>query len=183
MRDRSDEELMQAYAKGEMKAFDDLYGRHRGPLYRYILRQVGDPVTANDLYQGSWEKIIKARARYRANAPFRAWLYRIAHNHVADHFRRSRPTSELHADSLATDNPGPEQALIGEQTAARLQAAVLMLPGEQREALLLRLEAGLDLDAIAEVTGVKQETAKSRLRYAVRKLKFVLGGAEVEQES
>jgi len=181
MRDRSDEELMQAYAKGEMEAFDVLYDRHRGPLYRYILRQVGDPATANDLYQGSWEKIIKARSRYRARAPFKAWMYRIAHNHVADHFRRSRPAGELHEESHATGNPGPEQALMGEQAAARLAAAVHGLPAEQREALLLRLEGGLDLDTIASVTGVNRETAKSRLRYAVGKLKGALGAAMDEE--
>jgi len=183
MPDRSDEELMQAYAKGELEAFDALYARHRGPLYRYILRQVSDPVTANDLYQGSWEKIVRARRRYRAHAPFKAWMYRIAHNHVADHFRRSRPNSELQADQFASDNPGPEQALIGEQAAAHLAAAVRSLPAEQRDTLLLRLEAGLDLDAIAAVTGVKRETAKSRLRYAIGKLKNVLGGTEMERRS
>jgi len=183
MRDRSDEELMQAYAKGEMEAFDALYARHRGPLYRYILRQVGDPVTANDLYQGSWEKIIKARARYRPQAPFKAWMYRIAHNHVADHFRRSRPGSELDVEAQATDNPGPEQTLMGEQDASRLAAAVRGLPAEQREVLLLRLEAGLDLEAIAAITGVKRETAKSRLRYAIGKLKGVLGDTKGGQTS
>mgnify|MGYP001822134979 CR=1 FL=1 len=174
---------MQAYAKGDSEAFDALYARHRGPLYRYILRQVGDPVTANDLYQGSWEKIIKARLRYRASAPFGAWMYRIAHNHLADHFRRSRPSSELRMDHPASTSPGPEQALMGEQAAAHLAAAVRDLPAEQREVLLLRLEAGLDLDAIAAVTGVKRETAKSRLRYAVGKLKNVLAGTEVERTS
>jgi len=183
MRDRSDEELMQAYANGEMDAFDALYARHRGPLYRYVLRQVGDPVTANDLYQGSWEKIIKARARYRPKAPFKAWMYRIAHNHVADHFRRSRPGSELDVEAQATDNPGPEQALMGEQDASRLAAAVHGLPAEQREVLLLRLEAGLELEAIASITGVKRETAKSRLRYATAKLKGVLGDTEGGQTS
>jgi len=74
-----------------MEAFEVLYERHRGPLYRYILRLVGNPATANDLYQGSWEKIIKARGRYKDSAPFKAWMYRIAHNHVMDHFRREQP--------------------------------------------------------------------------------------------
>ncbi len=55
MRERSDEQLMKSYASGSMEAFDHLYERHRGPLYRYILRLAGDPATANDLYQGSWE--------------------------------------------------------------------------------------------------------------------------------
>ena len=113
MRERSDEELMNAYAKGDAAAFDALYQRHRAPLYRYILRQVRDPATANDLYQGSWEKVIRASARYRADAPFKAWLYRIAHNHLVDHFRRERPSVELVVEAHASDNPGPEQALAG----------------------------------------------------------------------
>jgi RNA polymerase sigma-70 factor (ECF subfamily) len=171
MRERSNEALMAAYADGDTNAFEELYQRHRGPLYRYIRRQVGDATTANDLYQGCWEKIIRARAGYRAAAPFQAWMYRIAHNHIVDQFRRSRPAAEVSADALQADDPGPDQVLASAQAAARLAAAVLALPAEQREAVLLRLEAGLDLRDIAEVTGVSLETAKSRLRYAVAKLK------------
>lgn len=171
MRERSDEALMQAYAGGDMAAFECLYARHRGPLYRYILRQAGDDATANDLYQGSWEKIIRARGSYTDKAPFKAWMYRIARNHVVDHFRRARPTSSLSPETIPTDDPGPVQVLIGEQAASRLAAAVSALPSEQREVLLLKLEGGFDLPTIAEITGVGQETAKSRLRYAVDKLK------------
>jgi len=68
MRERSDETLMMAYADGNMEAFELLYSRHRGPLYRYILRQVSDAATANDLFQGSWEKIIKASGSYKPSA-------------------------------------------------------------------------------------------------------------------
>ena len=95
MRDRTDEQLMAAYAGGDMQAFEQLYQRHRGPLYRYLLRLVGEAATANDLYQGSWERVIRNRRRYRPSGPFRAWMYRIAHNLVAnwhrDRSRRSRP--------------------------------------------------------------------------------------------
>jgi len=171
----SDEALMQAYARGDMAAFERLYARYRGPLYRYVLRHVGDAATANDLYQGSWEKVIRARESYRPNAPFRAWLYRIAHNHVADHFRRSHPTEALLPESRTSTNPEPDQALAEAQKAAELAAAVGLLPVEQRDALLLKMEGGLDLAAIARVTGVNEETAKSRLRYAVAKLKRSLG--------
>jgi len=183
MRERSDEALMQAYAGGDMAAFECLYARHRGPLYRYILRQTGDHATANDLYQGSWEKIIRARASYVASAPFKAWMYRIARNHVVDHFRRSHPSSGLSVETMRTDDPGPEQALIGEQAASSLATAVSALPTEQREALLLKLEAGFDLRTIAEITGVSHETAKSRLRYAVSKLKMSVGSMQDEAES
>jgi len=77
MRDMTDEQLMQRYANGEAGAFDHLYARHRGALYRYFKRQVSDAATANDLYQGTWEKIIKARLKYSPRFPFTAWMYRI----------------------------------------------------------------------------------------------------------
>lgn len=174
MRERSDEELMKAYAGGSHEAFEQLYQRHRGPLYRYILRQAGDAAAANDLYQGCWEKIIKARAGYKATAPFPAWMYRIAHNHVMDHFRRTRPTSDWPPEDIAASDPGPEEQLLDATRSAGLQEAVQQLPTEQKDVLLLKLEAGLDLQTIAAVTGVNRETAKSRLRYAVGKLKNVL---------
>jgi RNA polymerase sigma factor (sigma-70 family) len=174
MRERSDETLMKAYADGNMEAFELLYSRYRGPLYRYILRQVNEPATANDLFQGSWEKIIKASGSYRPSAPFRAWMYRITHNHVVDYFRRIRPVSDIPQDEIEADNPAPEKQVFDEQRGSDLREAVEQLPVEQKDALLLKLEAGLDLQTIAEVTGVSRETAKSRLRYAVSKLKKTL---------
>ena len=174
MRERSDEALMKAYAGGSMEAFESLYERHRGPLYRYILRQVGDAATANDLYQGSWEKIIKARGSYQASAPFRAWMYRIAHNHVMDHFRRQRPQTELRPEHEESTGEGPEQALEREHRETLLKEALAQLSSKQREAVLLKLEGGLDLQSIADVLGVSRETAKSRLRYAVARLKEAL---------
>jgi RNA polymerase sigma factor (sigma-70 family) len=174
MRERSDEALMKAYTQGSMEAFELLYSRHRGPFYRYVLRLAGDPATANDLYQGSWEKIIKARGAYNSAVPFRPWIYRIAHNHVMDYFRRVNPRSEALTDNLESGNIGPEEQLQHQDKVAALRDAVSRLPAEQKEALLLRLEAGLDLQDIADITGVNRETAKSRLRYAVGKLKTEL---------
>lgn len=175
MRERTDEALMRAYAKGSLEAFDLLYSRHRGPLYRYVLRQVEDAATANDLYQGCWEKIIRARKRYRPSAPFRAWMFRIAHNHVMDYFRKTKPESEIAADDLEHPSPGPEKVYLDRDRTAELMEAVSRLPAEQREVLLLKLEGGFDIPAIAGITGVKPETAKSRLRYGVGKLKSELG--------
>ncbi len=173
MQERSDEFLMTAFADGNMEAFEFLYSRHRGPLYSYILRQVGEAATANDLYQGSWERIIRARQSYKASAPFSAWMYRITHNHVMDYFRRSRPVARV-PDEIESDNPGPEKLLLEEHRNQDLREAVNNLPFEQKDALLLKLEVGLDLQTIAAVTGVNRETAKSRLRYAIGKLKKTL---------
>jgi len=174
MRETTDEQLMQRYANGDALAFDKLYARHRGPLYRYFNRQVNNAATANDLYQGAWEKIIKARRKYRPGAPFTAWMYRIAHNHLVDHYRQLRPVDSVETDSLSDERPGPAQDVIDGENSELLRAGILALPADQRDTLLLKLETGLKMEDIARVTGVSRETVKSRLRYAVNKLKQVL---------
>ncbi len=170
----SDEALMLSYASGNVRAFDTLYGRYRQSLYGYFLRHVSDEPTANDLYQGCWEKVIGARQRYDRRSPFRAWLFRIAHNHLVDHYRARRDTTTLPPDLEDPDTASPADVLDDAARQARFRAALAALPTDQRDALLLRLEAGLGVEQIAEVTGVGPETAKSRLRYATRKLKEVL---------
>ena len=171
MQEKTDEKLMQQYAKGNAKAFDELYTRHRAPLYRYFNRQVNDAATANDLYQGAWEKIIKARGKYRPTSPFTAWMYRIAHNHLVDHYRRSQPADSVETETLSDKQPGPAQDVIDGEQNRQLRAGIINLPEEQRNTLLLKLETGLKMEEIARVTGVSRETVKSRLRYAVNKLK------------
>ena len=171
MRETTDEQLMQQYAKGNAKAFDQLYERHRGSLYRYFRRQVGDEATANDLYQGVWEKIIAARKKYRSSSPFTAWMFRIAHNHLVDHFRRSKPVTNTEMDALADQQAQPTEHVIDGQQREQLKKKIAALPHEQRNTLLLKLETGLKMEEIASVTGTSRETVKSRLRYAVGKLK------------
>jgi RNA polymerase sigma factor (sigma-70 family) len=171
MQEPTDEQLMHRYANGNAKAFDQLYARHRNTLYRYFNRQVNNASTANDLYQGVWEKIIKSRSKYKKTAPFTAWMYRIAHNHLVDYYRRLKPDAQVEADVLSDQQPGPTQAAIDGQHNEQLKANIIALPEEQRNTLLLKLETGLKMDEIASVTGVSRETVKSRLRYAVDKLK------------
>ena len=171
MQGMTDEKLMQQYAKGDAKAFDQLYARHRAPLYRYFIRQVNNPATANDLYQGAWEKIIKAREKYRPAAPFKMWMYRIAHNHLVDHYRRTRPEDSVEPDTLSDTQADPSQGVIDGEQSELLRTGISALPMEQRNTLLLQLETGLKIEEIARVTGVGRETVKSRLRYAVNYLK------------
>ena len=171
MQEVSDEKLMQRYAKGDAKAFDELYARHKGAMYRYFIRQVKEPATANDLYQGAWEKIIKARQSYRTNHAFLTWMYRIAHNHLIDYFRRLKPDDALEEHQLVDEKPEPSHSVIANERSEQLRKGINGLPEEQKNALLLKLETGLKMEEIARVTGVSQETVKSRLRYAVKKLK------------
>ena len=171
MQEITDEKLMQRYAKGDAKAFDQLYARHRAPLYRYFIRQVNNPATANDLYQGAWEKIIKGREKYRPTAPFKVWMYRVAHNHLVDYYRRMRPVDSVEPDTLSDTRADPSQDVIDGEQNELLRAGITALPEEQRNTLLLQLETGLKMEDIAKVTGVGRETVKSRLRYAVNYLK------------
>jgi RNA polymerase sigma-70 factor, ECF subfamily len=177
---QADEELMQRYRDGDAGAFDLLYARHKGGLYRYILRLVSERGVAEEVFQDVWMNLVRARASYTVQAKFSTYLYRMAHNRVIDHFRRGKEKqlASFDADSeedplhAIPDHPGnnPERQVAARQQSARLLELIAALPAAQREALLLREEAGMSVDEIAQATGVDRETAKSRLRYAVAKL-------------
>ncbi|WP_146909915.1 RNA polymerase sigma factor [Arenimonas daejeonensis] len=172
----TDEELMLAYGAGDVAAFQTLYSRHRGPLFRHLGRQVRDTALAEELFQDVWQRVITARERYRPDAKFGTWLYQIAHNRVADHWRakQHRPDAPGDADELASRVPDPEtpeRQLSSFEERRRLQLALEELPEDQREVVLLRLEQELSLEEIGEITGVGRETVKSRLRYAMDKLR------------
>jgi len=184
--DDDDAQLMLAYARGEMRAFETLYSRHRAALYRYLVRQARDTEIANDLFQEVWSRVIVNRARYEPRAKFRTFLFTLAHNCFIDHCRRvkSRPQGlgiedADAADMLAADdNTRPDVELERDEGTRRYRAALATLPPEQRDVYLLHEESDLSLEEIAQVTGVGAETAKSRLRYAVGKLKAALAVAE-----
>lgn len=177
----SDEDLMLAYAAGDAAAFDALYARHKGGVYRYLLRQCRGGATAEELFQDVWMNLIRARATYAPTAKFTTWLYRLAHNRLIDHYRASGHLTLVSADDEAHEEavaalPGargddPELRTENRELGERLRAAVAALPPAQREAFLLQQEAGLSLAEIAELTGVGTETVKSRLRYALAKLR------------
>jgi RNA polymerase sigma-70 factor, ECF subfamily len=183
-----DARLMLRYRDGDAGAFPALYARHKGPLYRYLLRQVRNAVVAADLFQEVWSNVVATRARYEARAKFTTYLFHIAHNCTIDFFRRdSRARRASRAQDMESDALEPEVpeyqrpdviAEFAEQQSALL-AALGALPQEQREAFLLHEESGLTIEEIARVTDVCLETAKSRLRYAVRKLKKSLLTAQL----
>jgi RNA polymerase sigma factor (sigma-70 family) len=172
----SDEALMLAYGAGDVAAFEALYARHRVRLYRFLLRQLRDGALADELFQDIWQRVIAAREGWRPEALFTTWLFRIAHNRLADHWRalQHRPPAPDNADERTERVPDPdtpERSLSEFEQRRRLQCALDELPEDQREVILLRLEQELTLEEIGEVTGVGRETVKSRLRYAMDKLR------------
>jgi RNA polymerase sigma-70 factor (ECF subfamily) len=170
--DEPDEELMLAYGRGEAAAFEALYKRHRGALYRFMLRSIKQRAPAEELFQEAWIRVIESRSRYSPQARFTTWLYTIAHNILVDHWRRKGLTLvQLDEDATPAAPDNPARQAEARESLARLLQAIEALPAAQREAFLLHEEAGLSVTQIAAVTGAGEEAAKSRLRYAMAKLK------------
>jgi RNA polymerase sigma-70 factor (ECF subfamily) len=176
---------MLAYAAGDAAAFDSLYGKHRGGVYRYLLRHCGNAGIADELFQDVWMSLIRSRTGYAPTAKFTTWLYRIAHNRLIDHWRASGQI-EIVATGAANDDDDPLAAVpaarsdepavraASREIGARLARALAALPPPQRDAFLLHQEGGLTLDEIAQLSGAGVETVKSRVRYALAKLRAEL---------
>lgn len=164
---------MVQYRNGNAAAFETLYRRHKDPLWRYLLRGTEDREAAAEMFQDIWSGVIRRRSSYEPRARFTTWLYTLAHHRLIDHYRlRSLSTAPLEAaEDVATTDPGPDAAAQGAQLRRRLLDSLAQLPPEQREAFLLKAEGGLSLEEIGSVTGVGRETVKSRLRYALAKLR------------
>jgi RNA polymerase sigma-70 factor (ECF subfamily) len=167
-----DEELMLAYGRGDARAFETLYKRHRGALYRFVLHAIKQRSSAEELFQEVWIRVIEARNRYAPQARFTTWLYTIAHNLLVDHWRRKGLTLvQLDEENPVASPDNPAKQAEARESLARLVQAIEALPAAQREAFLLHEEAGLTVAEIAAATGTNEEAAKSRLRYAMAKLK------------
>ena len=177
----SDERLMLAYRDGDTAAFEALYARYRSRLYRHLVHQCGDVRLSEEFYQDIWLKVINASADYEPLAKFSTWLYRIAHHRLIDHYRQHARNvvdlfdSGIDPDELpAADSANPARQFERSDLASRLTRALEELPAPQREAFLLAEEGGLSLEEIAAATATGRETVKSRLRYAVGKLRHTL---------
>lgn len=182
----TDEMLMQAYAAGDVRAFDTLYDRNTLAVWRYVHRSVGSAALADDLVQDVWFNVIRQAPKYQPRARFRTWLFTLAHHRLVDHWRTAHPHASLDAatedgaslaDTLAADSGfGPLRQLQSREQAQALLDALAALPPAQREAFLLQAEGAMSLSEIAAATGVPTETAKSRLRYARATLRQTLEG-------
>jgi RNA polymerase sigma-70 factor (ECF subfamily) len=190
LRDEADEALMIRYQKGDVRAFEVLLERHRRPIFNFILRYVGARDRAEDLMQETFLRVIKGVASYQRQAKFTTWLYTIARNLCFDHSRRQkhRKAASLDApmggsddgnertllDVVAGDELGADRQAISRQLHVTLHRAIASLPDEQREVFLLREFQDLPFKDIGEIVGVPENTVKSRMRYALEKLRLEL---------
>lgn len=178
--EKTDEQLMTAYAEDNIEAFHLLYSRYKSALYRFILRQVHAQAVTEELFQDIWSKIIKNKGSYKVSASFRTFIYQIARNTIIDWFRRKNIQPIDDNDNTDLLNSGdvrdePSRQLEKEQSYESVIEAIKTLPADQRDVFLLKVEANLSIQEIADVMQVNPETAKSRYRYAVKQLKVLLG--------
>lgn len=181
MNEISDENLMQAYCDGDAAAFDQLYTRHRGSLYRYIKRLASNSSDIDALFQDCWLKVIDKRAQWHIDEAFKPWLFRLTHNHLIDIWRKDRHyqfDNEIEPDDHIDPTPTLDTITLLRDCVERLMALIGQLPDVQRSAFLLKEEAGLSLAQIGSVTGAERETVKSRLRYAGNRLRHGLEGCD-----
>ena len=186
--ERADEALMRAFGRGEDRAFEALYARHKAATYRYFLRHAGgDRATADELHQDLWLKVIGARERYEAQAKFSTWLYTLARHRMVDHWRSRHGVTlasledeatvaqaEQSAAAMRDGSDDPLNSSMDAEARRRLLTALADVPQLQRDAFLLHVEGGLSLEEIAGLTAASVETVKSRLRYAYRRLRAAL---------
>ncbi len=197
---RADEALMLAFRAGDSRAFNELVQRHRGPVFNFLLRLVGDRARAEDLLQETWLKVVRSAPSYETKAKFTTWLYTIARNLCVDASRRDRHRNAASLDqasgssSNATSSEDeralgeripdrsttPERSAYGAQLKKAIEMALTKLPPEQREVFLLREYAGVPFKEIAEVTQTPENTVKSRMRYALEGLRRTLAELGIE---
>jgi len=193
----SDETLMLSYRDGDLAAFTELYKRHKVGLYRFVAWRTPRQDWVDEIVQDCWAGLHGARARYEPQAAFRTYLYQIARNRLIDLLRQKQIVlaSEFgggdsddedaafqHLADNIEEGLTPEQQLEKKRQLARLHAVIHALPAEQKEALILQQFNDMSLDEIASVTAVPVETVKSRLRYAMQKLRAQLQSQTVQGE-
>jgi len=188
--DASDEVLMVRYQRGDRDAFAMLVKRHNKQVYNFVLRQLKAPALCEDVTQEVFMRLVQNAADFKHEARFSTWLYAIARNLCIDQLRRlqhrrhpslDQPVGDASdgrtlGDSQAAQHPSAsaERSAVSSEVQASILKAVEALPDDQREVFLLREIADLPFRDIAEITGVPENTVKSRMRYALDRLKHAL---------
>jgi RNA polymerase sigma-70 factor (ECF subfamily) len=173
----TDRELVTAYANGDNAAFDILLGRYQKSVFSYILHIVKDNELANDIFQETFVKVITTirQGRYEDSGKFSAWLNRVAHNLVIDHFRRQKGENTVSNDETEHDllnnkelcEGNIEDEMVQKQLVKDLHKMIHVLPDAQRQVLMMRFYRDMSFKEIAEKTGVSINTALGRMRYAL----------------
>jgi RNA polymerase sigma-70 factor (ECF subfamily) len=194
----SDEALMMAYQRGETAAFAELVTRHERPLWSFLRRLTRDEVMAEDLLQETFMRVIHSAHSWRPEAKLTTWIYTIARNLYIDHARKQAHRRALSLDGqgprqdqedssprlherVAGSDPDAERVAYNRELAVRLEHALAALPEAQREVFLMREVLELPFAEIAQVVGASEATIKSRMRYALERLRVALADSRSER--
>ena len=177
----TDEQLVVSYAGGNNSAFDTLLERHKSAVYSYIYFIVRNRELTEDVFQETFMKAIVTikQGRYTENGKFRAWINRIAHNLIIDHFRQEKNEQTISNDECEVDlfnnskfsDGTVEDVLIKNQIMSDIKKLIDYLPDSQKEVLVMRYYKDLSFKEIADITGVSINTALGRMRYAILNLR------------
>lgn len=186
----TDNGLVEAYVNGDNKAFDELLKRHQNRLFAYINRIVGDTDVANDIFQETFMKVITTirQGKYVDTGKFSAWLMRIAHNLIIDHFRQEKAEKTISADAedstIHNDARYAEDSIEDDMVSTQLHEDVRRiidaLPEPQRDVLRMRFYQGMSFKEIAEATGTGINTALGRMRYAILNMRRLAEANHIE---
>lgn len=177
----TDDALVKAYIGGDAEAFDCLLARHQDRLFQHIFYAVHDEDLANDIFQETFVKVILSlrKGNYVEQGQFFAWLSRIAHNLVLDHFKTQRGQCSYDEDGQEFVDEttsqlacvGREEEMIRMESIEMVQKWITLLPDEQREVVKMRFYQEIPFKEIAEKTGVGISTSLARMRYALLNLR------------
>ena len=172
-----EDELIARCLAGDSAAFEPLVARYHPPLFRVALRLLNDREEAKDVTQTAFLKAYKSLATCDRRRRFFSWIYRILLNECLNHRRDRRPTQVLD-ESLAADAGGSDPLEVRE-TRQRVRHALLQLPAEQRDVIVLRHFAEMRYEQIAVAVGIPEKTVKSRLFSARQRLCELLAAEKV----
>ena len=184
-----DQELVQAFIKGDQSAIEILINRHRNKVYTYILLTIKNQQLAEDLFQETFIKVIQSlrKGKYKDNGRFLSWVIRIAHNLIIDHFRKEKQMNSISNDETEIDlfnskklaDQNIEELIIENQIKSELRDLINALPTDQKEVVLLRHYGELSFKEIADQTDVSINTALGRMRYALINLRKMIKEKEL----
>jgi RNA polymerase sigma-70 factor (ECF subfamily) len=161
-------DLLRRFVEGDIDAFETIFRQSESDIYRWLLRMVRDPATAEDLLVETFWRIYRSRATFDWTQSFQAWARRIATNVARDHLGRRRVEIELPEDLAQPPQPDPA---VGEEIQTAVRRAVAQLPAKHRIVVTLALIEERPHREIAEALGIPLGTVKSRLFHAVRLLR------------
>jgi RNA polymerase sigma-70 factor (ECF subfamily) len=183
VQETSDEALVLSIATGDKQALQVLFGRHNVRVYRFVLRFLNDEAAAEDLVSEVFFDVWRQASRFEARSQVSTWLLAIARNKALSALRR-RSTEELDdevAEFIEDPADSPEVTMQKKQRSSILADCLTQLSAAHREIIDLVYYHEKSIDEVAEIIGVPQNTVKTRMFYARKRIAELMNGKGLDQ--